>query len=101
MIIENNITNPPIIIMVLLDSNIASERIVPKFLKVAMFLECFELVEFIFFSRLWGFPFSWLNLEIKPKIIPTDIADKMCVISNNIPIVEFENNVIPNSTNNK
>lgn len=39
MIIEKITTNPPIIIIVLLDSNIASERIEPKLEKVAILFE--------------------------------------------------------------
>lgn len=92
---ENITTNPPIIIIVLLDSNIASERIEPKsfkvhvwtFLLIGIPVELFLEVCFI--------------LEYNPNINPTEIADKICVKNNKIPIEEFENIVIPHSSNNK
>lgn len=98
IITENITTNPPIIIIVLLESIIAFESISPKFENVhncllGVFLELYELksyLELVLFL-LW-------TLETRPNIIPTVNADKICVISNNNPIEEFENKVIPNSS---
>lgn len=92
---EKITTKPPIIIIVVLDSKIALERIAPKSFKVhawtslqrGMLAETF--LEFCFI------------LEYNPKIKPTEIADKICVKNSKIPIEEFENIVIPHSSNNK
>lgn len=112
MIMEKITTNPPIIIIVLLESNIASERIEPKFEKVAIFFEgeegeskCwkllfkFEILSFLLTNLF--FEEDIFNLETIPKITPTVRADKICVTSNNKPIEELANKVIPNRSNNK
>ena len=92
---ENITTKPPIIIIVLLDSNIASERIAPKSFKVHVW--AFLLIE----MPVELFLEVCLILEYNPNIKPTEIADKICVQNNKIPIEEFENIVIPHSSNNK
>lgn len=92
---ENITTNPPIIIIVLLDSSIAAERIAPKSFKV-------QVWEFL----LIGIPVELflevcITLEYNPNIKPTEIADKICVKNSKIPIEEFENIVIPHSSDNE
>ena len=95
IITENITTKPPIIIIVLLDSRIASERIEPKSFKlhdwtsllIYMFEKLFSELDFI--------------LEYKPRIKPTEIADSICVKNSKIPIEELENIVIPHSSDNK
>lgn len=94
IITENITTNPPIIIIVLLDSNIAFARISPKFENVHIwFLDCLEAL-----CSLLKLLEPFFTREISPKIIPTVRADKMWVTSNNSPIEEFENRVIPHSS---
>ncbi len=92
---ENITTKPPIIIIVLLDSKIALERIAPKSFKV-------QVWEFL----LIGIPVELFcefcfGVDYSRKRKPTEIADKICVKNSKIPIEEFENIVIPHSSNNK
>ena len=90
---EKITTKPPIIIIVLLESIMASERIPPKFLTLQSWILSvwIEVVK-----ELWLALF--LCFENTPNMMPTEIADNIWVINNKIPILEFENILIPNSS---
>ena len=93
---ENITTNPPIIIIVVLDSSIALESMLPKLLNVHNSLvdELYECSKILF-----------LNLCFKrancPNKIPTVIAESVCVINKSKPILELENIEIPYCSNYK
>ena len=93
---EKITTNPPIIIIVLLDSSIALESMLPKLLNVHNSLvdELYECSKILF-----------LNLCFKrancPNKIPTVIAESVCVINKRKPILELENIEIPYCSNYK
>lgn len=96
IITENITTNPPIIIIVLLDSSIALESMLPKLLNVHNSLvdELYECSKILF-----------LNLCFKrancPNKIPIVIAESVCVINKSKPILELENIEIPHCSNYK
>lgn len=96
IITEKITTKPPIIIIVLLASNIALESILPRLLNVHNSLvdELYECSKILF-----------LNLCFKrancPNKIPTVIAESVCVINKRKPMLELENMEIPYGSNYK
>lgn len=96
IITEKITTNPPIIIIVLLDSNIAVESMLPKLLNVHISLvdELYECSKLLFGDLC----FKRAN---SPNKIPTVIAESVCVINKSNPILEFENIEIPHGSNYK
>ena len=92
---ENKTTNPPIIIRVLLDSNIAVERISPRLENVAnlFFWKSVVLEKELFVVKAI---FSFLlNLESIPKIMAILKAERIWVINNKNPMEVFEKREIP------
>ena len=96
IITEKITTNPPIIIIVLLDSSIALESMLPKLLNVHNSLvdELYECSKILFFNLC----FKRANC---PNKIPTVIAESVCVINKSKPILELENIEIPYCSNYK
>ena len=96
IITEKITTKPPIIIMVLLDSNIAVESMLPKLLNVHISLdeELNECPKVLFLDLC-------LKCAKSPNKIPTVIAESVCVINKSNPILEFENIEIPYGSNYK
>ena len=96
IITEKITTNPPIIIIVLLDSSIALESMLPKLLNVHNSLvdELYECSKILFFNLC----FKRVNC---PNKIPTVIAESVCVINKSKPILELENIEIPYCSNYK
>ena len=96
IITEKITTKPPIIIIVLLDSNIAVESMLPRLLKVQSSLvdELYECSKILVLDLC-------LNRANSPNKIPTVIAESVCVINKSKPILEFENIEIPHCSNYK